>query len=166
MAVQVVDALEMIEVDESKHRRLPAVERVADRAKQLPPVGQAGCRVGAGIALGEALGLLCGIKRLLEIPLSSPAEEDDGDVEEEGDRQARAGQLVAAEGRSEDLATEPDEHQDRRDGRGADDQLAAGDPPIATRHAARPHILALPRYVREVKISLPRHMNRRIPIDT
>ena len=91
MAVKVVDALEMVEVENQEHACSAVVEHFIQRAHQLAPVGEAGRGIGVGIALGEPLGRLIGFERFLEVLGTSPAEQDDRDVEQESDLQRAGG---------------------------------------------------------------------------
>jgi hypothetical protein len=85
VAVEVVDPLEMIEVEQEQDAWNPGLEHVVEEAHQLATVGKPGARVGVGVALGEPLGRLIGVERVLEVLRPAPAEQDDRNVEEEGD---------------------------------------------------------------------------------
>ena len=164
VAVEIVDALEMVEVEQQQDARALRLEHVLERAHQLAAVGKAGVGVGVGVALGQPFGRLIGVERVLQVLRTAPAEQDDGDVEQERDRQraGRIGRRHAAEGRRQDLAPDADEQQQRRDRRATGDQMAAGDAdslapsalhPVSHGHAL-PHCRPVcPTYV---KILLPK----------
>ncbi len=126
VAVQVVDPLEMVEVEEKQDARAPGLQSGGERAHQLAAVREACRRVGIGIAFREPLRLLIGIERLAQILRATPAEQDDGDIEQERDRQSIVGfELHARDRGRQHLAAERDEQDDRRRRRAAGDQVAA-----------------------------------------
>src|SRR4029079_4224149 len=127
VAVEVVDALEMVEVEQKQCAAKVAGERILAAAQQVAAIGEAGRRIGVGVALGGALGLLIGIERLLEVLRTPPTEQDDRDVEQERDLQRVRGirQRSAGERRRHDLAAQADEQQQRGNRRAAGDEMAA-----------------------------------------
>ena len=91
MPVQIIDPLEVIEVEQEQDAAAAALERLGERAQQLAAVGQAGRRVGVGVAVRLSLGAFMGIERFAQILRAAPAEQDDRDVEEKGGLEAGAG---------------------------------------------------------------------------
>ena len=140
VAVQVIDPLEMVEIDEEQRSRLLGIKGVTDRAQQFPAVRQPRRGVDACVALGEPLRLLIGIERVLQVLGAAPAEQDDRNIEEERHRQAGVRHAGASERGAEHLAAQPNEKDEGGNRRTADDQLAAGNPDRLIRHASRPHV--------------------------
>ncbi len=85
MSVQIVDPLEMIEVEDKQHARGLQIEHFAERAHQFAAIGEAGAGIGIRIALGEPLRCFISLESLFEVLRPAPAEQDDGDIEQEGD---------------------------------------------------------------------------------
>ncbi len=127
----------MVEVEQEQRAGALRLERIAQGAHQLAAVGEARRRIGIGVTLGKALGLVVGFERFLEVLRAAPAEQDDRNVEQEGNGQRP---VVRFERQARDcarqhLAAQPDEQDDRRDGRAGRDQMAARNP-----HSLAPRI--------------------------
>ena len=127
--VKVVDPLEMVEVEQEQDAGALRIDHLVERAHELAAVGEAGTRIGVGVAVCEALGRFIGFERFLQVLRSAPAEQDDGDVEEEGDleRARRIRKPRAGNGSWNDPAAERDEQQNRRDRRASRNDVAARD---------------------------------------
>ena len=95
--MEVVDALEMVEVEQEQHAGALRLERFAEHLHQLAAVGEAGHRVGVGVALGLALGAVISFERDLQILRAAPAEQDQRDVEQQGDDERAVGRGAAFE---------------------------------------------------------------------
>ena len=129
MAVEVVDPLEMVEVEQEQNAGPFGFERGLEPMQKFAAVGETGHGIGVGVALGEPLGLLVGLERLFQILRPPPAKEDDRDIENERRPEALVDRhMRETEGRRKHLASQPDEHQNGRNGRAAGDQMAACDP--------------------------------------
>ena len=67
MAVQVVDPLEMIEVEQEQDTACLRLERLFEAAHELAPVGKAGRGVRVRITLGKPFGFLISVERFAKI---------------------------------------------------------------------------------------------------
>ena len=130
VTVQVVHSLEVIKIDHEQDAGRPRDKRKLECVHQFAAIGEAGRGVGIGVAFGGPLCLVIGFERILQILRTTPAEQDDGNIQDERDRQSIVVSLLlqARERRGHDLAAERDKQNDCRRRCTARDQLAARDP--------------------------------------
>ena len=123
MAVDVVDGLEMVEVEQEQRDLALFGDRTRDlalsRREQRPAIEEARQRVGVGEIARALLGFGTLEDFAIEILVAAPAEQDQRDIENHRRRQRAVGAAADADeganGRLHHIAARPHEQQDRGD---------------------------------------------------
>ena len=89
--MKVIDSFEVVEVEDQEDAASAGVQHFIQRAHQLAPVAEAGRGVGVGVAPGEPFRRFIGFERFLEVLGTSPAKQDDRNVEQESYLQRAGG---------------------------------------------------------------------------
>ncbi len=158
--MKVIDPFEMVEVENEEHAGVRR-ERIIERAHQLATVSEPRSRIRIGIAVGEPRRCIIGLEGFLKVFRAAPAEQDDGNIEQEGnaERAAGVGDRCRAQCLRNDAAAEHDEQQDGCRGRAGRDDVATRDADGLATHPGPCsfHPLVQARFSqREVKIILRR----------
>ncbi len=127
MAVKVVQALEMIEVEHEEYPALFAVQSFGDGPHQLAAIGEAGAGIGIRIAMCQPFGGFKCVQRLAQILGTPPTEKNDGNIQQERDLQRIAGvrERQACDCGRKHLAPKRNEQQQRGNGRARRDNMTA-----------------------------------------
>src|SRR4029078_10943487 len=127
VAVKVVDALEMVEVEQEQRSGSLGLHRAGQGVHQFAAISEAGRGVGVGVPQRELLRCLIGVESFLQVLRAAPSEEDDRDVQKEsdGERPVILVEMIAANSGRHHGAAQRDEQDDRRGRRQTGYEMAA-----------------------------------------